>query len=152
MALNLPVMDKMPEGFVRVATSHGSYGQSVVASGHRLVVDEPLEVGGDGRGPTPYDLLLAALGACTSMTCRLVARREGIPLESVTILLRHTRCHAEDCGAGDEGHPYLEEVERILELHGPLTESERERMLGVADRCAVHRTLTHPLKISTRLA
>lgn len=140
----------MPEGHVTVTGAEGKFLQIVDAGGHSFLADEPLSRGGTDLGPTPYDLLLAALGACTSMTIELVAARENIPLEGQTVTLEHRRCHADDCAAKGE-HPKLERIERVITLAGPLTEEQRSRLLVVADKCPVHRTLEGGVTIGTRL-
>lgn len=118
----------------------------VEAGEHLLVADEPLEAGGDDLGPNPYELLLAALGSCTAMTLRLYARRKGWPLERVEIRLAHGRRQA---GEGDEA-PLGERIERItreIRLEGPLDAAQRGRLLEMAERCPVHRTLTGRVEI-----
>ncbi|HEU5431597.1 MAG TPA: OsmC family protein [Thermomicrobiales bacterium] len=118
----------------------------VEARQHRVVADEPAEAGGDDLGPGPYELLLAALGACTVMTVELYARRKAWPLEQVTIRLDHSRRAA---GAGEEA-PAGARIDRItydIDLEGPLDATQRERLLQIAARCPVHRTLTGPLEI-----
>jgi putative redox protein len=144
-------IDAVSEGYVRVASGEGKYVQIVDIAGHSFLVDEPIDMGGGDLGPTPYDLLLAGLGACTAITLQMVAKREGIPLEGVSVTLNHTRCHAEDCAAAADGTPRLERIERAITLKGVLTEAQRERMLVVADKCPVHRTLKNGPQIDTRL-
>lgn len=118
---------------------------------HRLAGDEPIEVGGTDTGPSPYDLLLAALGACTSMTVALYARRKAWPLESVTVRLRHFKVHAADCAECETKEGMLDRIEREVELFGTLTEEQRSRLLEIANKCPVHRTLTSEIDIRTRL-
>lgn len=143
--------DAPPEGHVRVTATEAKFTQIVDSSGHSFLADEPLTMGGTDLGPTPYDLLLSGLGACTSMTIKLVAEREGIPLEGVSVTLDHSRCHSEDCQATGEGRPKIEVIERRIALTGTLTEQQRARLLVIADKCPVHRTLeSHPV-IKTRL-
>jgi putative redox protein len=125
--------------------------QEVEAGAHRWVADEPTGVGGTGQGPTPYDLLLGALGACTSMTLRLYADRRKWPLEGVVVRLRHHRIHREDCVNCDKEKASIEQVERSLELQGPLTDEQRTRLLEIAERCPVHQTLQHTLQVRTTL-
>lgn len=141
----------MPEGHVTVTGAEGKFLQIVDAGGHSFLADEPLSKGGTDLGPTPYDLLLAALGACTSMTMEMVAARENIPLEGQTVTLEHRRCHADDCAAQDGEHPKLERIDRVITLAGDLTEQQRARLLVIADKCPVHRTLSEGVDIATTM-
>jgi putative redox protein len=124
----------------------------VTAAGHALRADEPVAVGGTASGPGPYDLLLAALGSCTGMTLRLYADRKGWPLERVEVTLRHDRIHAKDCADCETQVGMLDRIEREIALRGPLDEAQRARLLEIADRCPVHRTLRSEIQIVTRLA
>jgi putative redox protein len=117
------------------------------ARGHRLVADEPEIAGGDDRGPTPYELLLAALGTCTSMTLLLYARRKAWPLERVEVRLTHDRIHAKDCGDCESTEGRIDTIHRQIRVRGALTEEQRVRLLEIAQRCPVHRTLTGEIKI-----
>jgi uncharacterized OsmC-like protein len=138
-------------GEVAVAeTGDGRFQQSVAAAGHSLFADEPVERGGGGTGPDPYDLLLAALGACTSMTLRLYADRKGWPLERVRVVLNRHKIHAEDCRDCETRIGLLDEIDREIELSGPLEAEQRARLLEIADRCPVHRTLKSEIVIRTR--
>jgi putative redox protein len=125
--------------------------QDIRAGRHVLRADEPEGVG-DDTGPTPYDLLLAALGACTSMTVRMYARRKGWPLERVSVHVTHDRAHATDCEGGEAGAGAVERIERVLDVEGPLSQEQRQRLLEMAGRCPVHRTLAGNPRIATRLA
>ena len=129
----------------------GELRQDVQAGRHQLVVDEPVEGGGNDAGPTPYDLLLAALGACTAMTLRIYARRKGWPLVDVEVRLRHDKIHARDCAECETKEGRLDHVEREILLHGPLDQPQRTRLLEIANRCPVHRTLTSEISIRSRL-
>lgn len=142
----------LPEGCVRVASGEGPFVQMVDASGRSFLADEPEKAGGGGLGPNPYDLLLSALGTCTAMTLELVARAENIPLESVEVLLRHERRHVEDSAATVRARPWLDVLHRDIRVDGPLTPAQRERMLVIANKCPVHRTLENEPLIETRLA
>ena len=141
----------MGERVVVVTGSAAGFVQEVTVGGHRLVSDEPVAAGGGDGGPTPYDLLLAALGSCTSMTLGLYARRKKWPLESVRVELRHSRVHAEDCAECETKAGMLDRIERDLTLVGDLDGEQRTRLLEIADRCPVHRTLTSEVSIRTRL-
>ena len=137
------------EGTVTVTEAGtGTYTQQIIAGQHRLVADEPRPIG-DDAGPTPYDLLLAALGACTSMTVRMYADRRGWPLERVRVTLRHSRIHAEDCAECETTKGWIDHIDRDVELAGELDETQRERLMHIADRCPVHQTLTSEVHITT---
>ena len=139
------------EGTVVVTgTGAGSYTQQITAGSHRLVADEPRPVGADA-GPTPYDLLLAALGACTSMTVRMYADRKGWPLDNVRVTLRHSRIHAEDCAHCETAKGLIDHVDKDIELVGDLDDAQRQRLLQIAERCPVNKTLTSEVDISTAL-
>jgi putative redox protein len=139
------------EGVVIVSGDAGGFVQTIGAGAHQLRSDEPLAVGGTATGPTPYDLLLASLGACTSMTVAMYARRKQWPLERVTVRLRHSRVHAEDCATCETRDAKLTVIERELELDGALADDQRSRLLEIANRCPVHLTLTSRIDIRTRL-
>ena len=127
------------------------FAQDIAAGSHQFRSDEPASVGGTDSGPTPYDLLLAALGSCTSMTVAMYARRKQWPLERVTVHLRHSRVHAKDCAACETQDAKLTVIERDIQLDGPLGEEQRARLLAIANRCPVHLTLTSKIDIRTRL-
>jgi len=136
---------------VSVRNSGDTLATSVMAGRHRWVADEPVTVGGADLGPTPYDLLLAALGACTAMTLRLISRREKIPLQEVIVRLAHHRNHAEDCLHSDQVGARVQAITREFELLGPLGEDQRQHLMDIANRCPVHRTLTGELHIHDSL-
>ena len=142
----------MPEEGVVVRTGHGKFGTEVHTRSHRFLADEPTSYGGDDSGPTPYDLLNAALGTCTAMTMELYAERKGWPLDGVTVTVTHERDHKHDAdhvAAMEEGQS-LQALNRRIELHGDaLTEDQRQRLIGIADKCPVHRTLEGELHIHT---
>jgi putative redox protein len=125
--------------------------QEIETGRHRLVADEPVEAGGTDTGPSPYELLLAALGACTSMTLSMYAQRKHWPLERVTVRLRHDKIHAKDCAECETKEGMLDRIEREISLTGPLDAEQRERLLAIANRCPVHRTLVSEVDIRTRL-
>ena len=139
------------EGWVVVQGEADGFAQTINASGHVLTGDEPIEQGGTATGPTPYDLLLASLGACTSMTISMYARRKQWPLQHVTVHLRHSRVHAEDCAQCEATPKKLDRIEREIELRGELNDDQRTRLLSIAERCPVHVTLTSDIDIRTRL-
>jgi putative redox protein len=128
------------------------FAQEITVGSHRLAADEPASVGGGDTGPDPYALLLASLGSCTSMTIGLYARRKGWPLESVTVRLRHAKVHAADCEHCETREGKIDRIERDIELAGALSEEQRARLLDIASRCPVHRTLTSEIDIRTRLS
>jgi putative redox protein len=130
---------------------HGRVGlaQHVHAGRHHLVADEPQAEGGSDLGPTPYGYLLAALGACTAMTVRLYAARKGWPLGEVDVVLRHDRLHGTDAVAGGDQQAALERIQKEIRLGGDLSAEQRARLLEIADRCPVHRTLSRPLRIES---
>ncbi|HSL58396.1 MAG TPA: bifunctional alpha/beta hydrolase/OsmC family protein [Acidimicrobiales bacterium] len=134
-------------------TSQGTFLNHVVAGGHHLLADEPVDVGGFDAGPSPYDLLGAALGACTSMTLRLYADRKGLPLDRVRVEVRHRTAHAEDCEACVRGDGRaIDHFERTLHLEGDLDDDARAALARIADRCPVHRTLERSSHIATTVA
>ena len=121
-----------------------SYGE-----GQTLVTDEPAALGGEGAGPDPYTLLLAALGSCISMTLTLYARRKGWPLERVRVRLRQRRVHAKDCAeCGSDSTDFIHQIERAVEVEGDLTDEQRARLQEIAHRCPVHRTLTNEIAVT----
>lgn len=139
------------EGTVTVTESgSGGYTQQITAGHHNLVADEPRPVG-DDAGPTPYDLLLAALGACTSMTVRMYADRKGWPLERVRVNLRHNRIHAKDCADCETTVGWIDRIDREIELSGDLDDSQRQRLMQIAERCPVHQTLTSEVRVDTSM-
>ena len=143
------------EGWSRVMeTGAGQFQQSIALGRHHLIADEPTKTGGLDSGPSPYQLLLAGLGSCTAMTVRLYAKRKNLPLDRVSVDLRHSREHQADSATSAIGpsNPKLERIERVVHLEGRLTEAERARLLEIAERCPVHRTLAEPVEIDTRLA
>lgn len=139
------------EGEVRVESGPSGFAQSIQAGNHSFRADEPKRVGGTDTGPAPYDLLLAGLGACTSMTLRMYANRKKWPLESVEVRLKHSKIHAQDCEDCETKEGRVDLIERVVEIRGPeLDADQRERLLEIADRCPVHRTLEGEIKIETR--
>jgi uncharacterized OsmC-like protein len=145
-------MAKQPTEVV-VASTGGGYAQTIRARGHTLSADEPVAVGGTDAGPDPYELLLASLGACTSMTVQIYAKRKEWPLTGIVVRLRHQKVHAQDCADCEKTTAYVDLIEKAVEVTGDLSTEQRARLLEIADRCPVHRTLTGQLRIrSTALA
>jgi putative redox protein len=139
------------EGTVIVTeTGSGTFTQQITAGRHEFIADEPRPIG-DDEGPTPYDLLLAALGACTSMTVRMYADRKGWPLEQIRVTLQHKRIHAEDCAECETTKGWIHHIDRGIELTGDLDDTQRERLLQIAERCPVHQTLTSEVRIASAL-
>ena len=127
-----------------------SLGEEIIVGPHHLNADEPAPLGTD-TGPSPYNLLAAALGACTSITLTLYAQRKEWPLESITVILRHNKVHAEDCADCDTREGKVDRIERAIELGGPLTEEQRQRLLEIAEMCPVKRALSSGIDIQSRL-
>ena len=138
-------------GEVLVTELNKQFLRGVFSDHHQLMSDEPQSTGGQGLGPSPYDLLLMALGACTSMTLRMYARHKGLALEDIEVRLRHERIHADDCEHCEESAGRIERITRELTLNGDLTEAQRRRLLEIADRCPVHKTLEGRPRIESRL-
>jgi uncharacterized OsmC-like protein len=126
------------------------YAQEIQIGSHRLTADEPVSFGGTETGPSPYDLLLAALGSCTSMTISLYARRKRWPLEEVTVFLSHSKIYAADCAECETREGKIDRIEREIQLAGALTAEQRSKLMEIADKCPVHRTLTSEINIRTR--
>lgn len=140
-------------GTVVVAeTGEGKFTQYLLDGRHHLLADEPVSVGGNDAGPGPYELLLMSLGACTSMTLRLYAARKEIPLERVIVRLKHAKRYFEDCKDCGDKPVMLDHIDREIELVGALSDEQRTRLLEMAEKCPVHRTLTSKIVVATRLA
>jgi putative redox protein len=142
----------MPESVdgVRVLEAgEGKFAQDIFAGRHRLRADEPVAIGGSDTGPNPYELLLAALGACTAMTVRMYADLKKIPLQRVSVELKHEKVHAEDCANCETAEAKLDRVNRLVTLEGALDDAQRARLLEIANKCPVHRTLERGVSIAT---
>jgi uncharacterized OsmC-like protein len=126
------------------------FKQDVLAGSHKITADEPVSAGGTDMGPNPYNLLLAALGSCTSITVTMYAQRKGWPLEGITVRLRHSRIHATDCAECETKVGMIDRIERDLNFAGPLSGEQRARLLDIANKCPVHRTLTSEVDVRTR--
>jgi putative redox protein len=142
--------DRPAEGQV-VTRTQGHYRTEIAAGRHTLVADEPASVGGDDAGPTPYDYLLAALGSCTGMTLRMYADRKDWPLEEATVRLSHEKVHAEDCDHCDTDRGKVDRIRREIELTGELEDQQRDRLLEIANKCPVHRTLHSEIDVQSSL-
>jgi putative redox protein len=136
---------------VVVRGSGSGFAQEIFAGEHRLVVDEPLSAGGSDTGPTPYEFLLGALGACTAITVTMYARRKNWPLDGIVVRLSHTKIHAEDCFECRTEAGFLDRIDCEIELTGSLTPDERLRLFEIAEKCPVHRTLTSEIDIRSSL-
>ena len=150
MAVDARVTTDTPPGTVQVReTRRGKFQQEVILGDHRLLADEPVKDGGLDSGPGPYDLLLAALGACTSMTVRLYADHKQIPLKRTQVRLRHEKIYAKDCAECETKEGKIDHIERAITFEGDLTADQRARLLEIADKCPVHRTLKSEVDIRT---
>ncbi len=130
-------------------TRDGRFQQEIMSGPHRFLADEPVRLGGLDSGPSPYDLVLAGLGACTAMTLRLYAERKQLPLDRVTIQLSHDKIHAEDCEDCETKEGKIDRIERVISMEGALDPDDRARLMEIADKCPVHKTLTSEIKIRT---
>ena len=143
----------MAETTTVVVTESGQpYAQILNNGRHRLVADEPVDVGGRDAGPSPYELLLMALGSCTAITVRMYANRKGWPMTGITVRLEHFRGHAADAEAAEDPAAFLDRIDRRIELDGPLDEGQRAKLMQIAGSCPVHRTLSHRTLINTTLS
>jgi len=134
------------------STGEGKFQQAVSVGPHHLLADEPVAAGGTDTGLSPYDFLNAALGACTAMTLRLYADQKGLPLTGVSVTLSHAKIHASDCATCETKEGKIDRIERTIALEGPLDDAQRRRLIEIADKCPVHRTLTSEVEIRTALA
>jgi uncharacterized OsmC-like protein len=142
--------NKAPDVLVR--GNARSFRQEIVAGKHSLVADEPVSAGGGDAGPDPYDYLLAALGVCTSMTVGLYARRKQFPLENITVSLWHSRIYAMDCEECETKEGMLDRMDVEVELTGPLSAEQHDKLMEIAAKCPVHRTLTSEINVRLRAA
>ena len=141
-----------PDGVKVQETRQGMYQQMISIGQHRLLADEPVSAGGLDTGPGPYDLLLAGLGACTSMTMRMYAQRKSLPLDRVTVTLKHSRIYAKDCETCETEEGMISRIERSIAMEGNLDAEQRAKLMEIADKCPVHRTLTSEIDIVTKAA
>jgi uncharacterized OsmC-like protein len=142
------ISNSQPHVIVRGSAT--GFAQEIQIGSHRLTADEPVSFGGTDTGPSPYDLLLAALGSCTSMTISLYARRKRWTLEEVTVFLSHSKIYAADCAECETREGKIDRVEREIQLGGALTAEQRYKLIEIADKCPVHRTLNSEVNIRTR--
>ena len=145
-------LGEAPRNVVVRETRNSKFQQTVSVGPHRLLADEPVAAGGGDSGPGPYDFLLAALGACKSMTMRLYADRKSLPLERTTVTLTHSKIYAEDCAECETKTGMLDQIERVITMEGALDAEQRKKLMEIADKCPVHRTLTSEIHIVTRPA
>jgi putative redox protein len=136
---------------VVVNSGSSKYAQDIRVGPHLLKADEPLDAGGNDVGPNPYELLLAALGACTAMTLRIYAARKQWPLQGVQVRLAHSKIHAEDCAACETKQGMLDGIDAEISLIGDLSDEQRQRLMEIAEKCPVHRTLVSEIQIRTKL-
>ncbi|KYG21184.1 osmotically inducible protein C [Bradyrhizobium sp. AT1] len=146
-AMDLP---EAPRQVVVQETRKSKFNQIITVGPHRLVADEPVAAGGEDAGPGPYDFLLASLGACTSMTMRLYADRKSLPLDRVTVTLKHSKIYAKDCAECETREGMLDQIERDITIDGALDAEQRKKLMEIADKCPVHRTLTSEIRIVTK--
>ncbi|MBR0685565.1 OsmC family protein [Bradyrhizobium manausense] len=151
MARSAKVADlpEEPRKVVVQETRKSKFNQIITVGPHRLVADEPKAAGGEDAGPGPYDFLLAGLGACTSMTMRLYADRKSLPLDRVTVTLKHSKIYAKDCAECETRDGMLDQIERDIAMDGALDAEQRKKLMEIADKCPVHRTLTSEIRIVT---
>lgn len=143
---------ELADGEVYIGEANHKFKRTIHTRDHSMIADEPLSIGGDNSGPNPYDLLLASLGACTSMTIRMFAERKKIPLSQVDVRLSHSRVHAEDCAECESDSGQVDVITKEIRLEGELSSEQQQRLLQIADRCPVHKTLHNEISIRTRLA
>lgn len=136
----------------QVVTRTGeAYTTEITTNRHSLIADEPEHLGGNDMGPDPYDLLAASLGACTGITIRMYANRKGWPLREVRVHLQHKKVHVEDCSHCESGQSKIDRIERVIELEGPLNDAQKKRLIDIANKCPVHKTLSTSTEIVTSL-
>ena len=141
-----------PGAVMVTETRQGKFQQTITAGRHSFTADEPIAAGGNDTGLSPYEFLTAGLGACTAMTLRLYADQKGLPLRGVSVTLSHEKIHAADCATCETKEGKLDRITRTIALEGPLDEAQRKRLMEIADKCPVHRTLTSEVEIRTALA
>jgi putative redox protein len=145
-------LGEAPRQVVVRETRASKFQQRVSIGPHRLLADEPVAAGGEDSGLGPYDFVLAGLGACTSMTMRLYADRKSMPLDRVTVTLKHNKIHAEDCAECETRAGMLDQIDLLIAMEGDLDAEQRKKLMEIADKCPVHRTLTSEIHIVTHAA
>jgi len=135
---------------VIVRGTAADFSQKIEIGSHHLTADEPVSFGGSDTGSSPYDLILAALGACTSMTIGLYARKRKWPVENITVSLRHSKIHAADCEECETKEGRIDRIELDIHLDGALTDEQRAKLMEIAEKCPVHQTLTSEINIKSR--
>ena len=143
---------RVPDGAVLLEEIDHKFARRVVTSKHQLIADEPKSFGGTDQGPNPYELLLASLGSCTSMTIRMYANKKKMALDDVSITLTHERIHAADCADCEASTGFIEVINKEIQLAGDLTDEDKAQLIRIADRCPVHKTLHSDVSIRTTLA
>ena len=143
-------MVEQAEPPVIVRGTAADFSQKIEIGSHHLTADEPVSFGGSDTGSSPYDLILAALGACTSMTIGLYARKRKWPLENITVSLRHSKIHAADCEECETKEGRIDRIELDIYLDGALTDEQRAKLMEIAEKCPVHQTLTSEINIKSR--
>jgi putative redox protein len=146
------VAGEVPRQVVVRETRNSKFQQTIAVGPHHMLADEPVSAGGEDTGPGPYDFLLAGLGACTSMTMRLYAERKALPLQRVTVTLKHAKIHAQDCVECETKTGMLDQIDRVIAMEGALDPEQRAKLMEIADKCPVHRTLTSEIRIVTTSA
>ncbi len=141
----------LESGHVLVTEQNKKFTRKIYTVDHQLIADEPLSANGSNLGPNPYELLLTALGACTSMTMRMYATRKNLNLDNIEVMMKHNHIHAEDCSDCDAKTGLVDKIDKTIKLEGNLTDAERQRLLEIADRCPVHKTLHNEIQIRTQL-
>ncbi len=142
----------VPRNVVVRETRNSKFQQTVTTGPHQMLADEPVAAGGQDSGPGPYDFVLAGLGACTSMTMRMYADRKSLPVERIAVTLKHSKIYARDCEECETREGMLDQIDRIISIEGALDADQRKRLMEIADKCPVHRTLTSEIRIVTKAA
>jgi putative redox protein len=147
-----PLEQEIVPGVRVVEAGQGKFAQDIYAGRHRLRADEPVSAGGTDSGPNPYDLLCAALGTCTAITIRLYADLKQLPLTRMSVDLKHDKVHAKDCEECETREGKIDRIERTLTLEGDLDDAQRAKLVEIAEKCPVHRTLHSEVWITTTLS